>query len=157
VVHGSQATVDHVGWPYRPQGLTSAQMNLPFCIATLLAEGDVFVDQFSDAVVTDPRRMALAAKVEVVHDPAITARGAKLRHMVRVEIHFTDGTSEAETVEAPRGSEQKFASERDVVEKFRKLTRRVRTDADVERIAELVLGCEKLPDIGVLAAALAKP
>src|SRR5262247_729228 len=53
-VHGSQATVDHVGWPYKPQGLTSAQMNLPFCVATLLAEGDVFVDQFSDAAVTDP-------------------------------------------------------------------------------------------------------
>jgi 2-methylcitrate dehydratase PrpD len=157
VVHGSQATVDHVGWPYRPQGLTSAQMNLPFCVATLLAAGDVFVDQFSDAVVADPRRMALAAKVEVVHDPAITARGAKLRHMVRVEVHFTDGTSQAETVEAPRGSEQKFASEHDVVEKFRKLVRRVRTDAEAERIAELVLGAEKLPDIGVLAAALAGP
>jgi 2-methylcitrate dehydratase PrpD len=155
VVHGSQATVDHVGWPYRPQSLTSAQMNLPFSIATLLAEGDVFVDQFSDAVVADPRRMALAAKVEVVHDPAITARGAKLRHMVRVEVHFTDGTCETETVEAPRGSEQKFAGERDVVEKFRKLTRRIRTDADAERIAALALGCEKLADIGVLAAALA--
>src|SRR5450631_3628606 len=155
VVHGSQATVDHVGWPYRPQSLTSAQMNLPFCIATLLAEGDVFVDQFSDAIVADPRRMALAARVEVVHDPAITARGAKLRHMVRVEVHFTDGTSQTETVEAPRGSEQKFASEHDVVEKFRKLTRRVRTEADAQRIAELVLGCEKLPDIGVLVTTLA--
>jgi aconitate decarboxylase len=74
---------------------------------------------------------------------------------VRVEVHFTDGTRETETVEAPRGSEQKFASEHDVVDKFRKLTRRVRSDADVERIAELVLGCEKLPDVGVLAKALA--
>ena len=131
-------------------------MNLPFCIATLLAEGDVFVDQFSEAVVTDPRRMALAAKVEVVHDPAITARGAKLRHMVRVEVHFTDGTRETETVEAPRGSEQKFASEADVVEKFRKLARRACSDAEAERIGELVLGCDKLPDIGVLVSGLAK-
>jgi aconitate decarboxylase len=156
VVHGSQATVDHVGWPYKPQGLTSAQMNLPFCIATLLAEGDVFVDQFSEAVVTDPRRMALAAKVEVLHDPAITARGAKLRHMVRVEMHFTDGTRQDETVEAPRGSEQKFASETDVVEKFRKLARRACSDAEAERIGELVLECDKLTDIGVLVSALAK-
>jgi aconitate decarboxylase len=154
VVHGSQATVDHVGWPYRPQSLTSAQMNLPFCVATLLAEGDVFVDQFSDAVVADPRRMALAAKVETVHDPAITALGAKLRHKVRVEVYFTDGTRETEIVEAPRGSEQKFASEHDVVDKFRKLTRRVRSEAEVQRIAELVLRCEKLPDVGVLATAL---
>src|SRR5262249_31294294 len=87
-VHASQATVDHVGWPYQPQGRTSAQMILPFCVATLLAEGDVFVDQFSESVVTDPRRMALAAQVEVVHDPAITARGARYRHMVRVDMQF---------------------------------------------------------------------
>jgi 2-methylcitrate dehydratase PrpD len=154
-VHGSQATVDHVGWPYKPQGLTSAQMNLPFCVATLLTEGDVFVDQFSPAAVTDPRRMALAAKVEVVHDPAITARGAKLRHMVRVEIEFADGSLASETVEAPRGSEQKFAGEADVVEKFRKLARRAVSDRQAERIVELVLGCEKLADVGVLVSALA--
>jgi aconitate decarboxylase len=154
VVHGSRATVDHVGWPYRPQGLTSAQMNLPFCIATLLAEGDVFVDQFSEADVTDARRMALAKKVEVVHDPAITARGARLRHMVRVEIELRDDTRLAETVEAPRGSEQKFASEADVVEKFRKLARNSVSDAAAQRIGELVLGCDRLDDIGALTAAL---
>jgi aconitate decarboxylase len=154
-VHGSQATVDHVGWPYKPQGLTSAQMNLPFCVATLLAEGDVFVDQFSEAVVTDPRRMALAAKVEVVHDPAITARGAKLRHMVRVDVEFTDGSVMSETVKAPRGSEQKFASEADVVEKFRKLARRTVGDMQAERIVDLMLGFDKLADVGVLVSALA--
>jgi aconitate decarboxylase len=154
-VHGSQATVDHVGWPYKPQGLTSAQMNLPFCAATLLAEGDVFVDQFTEAAVTDPRRMALAGKVEVVHDPAVTARGAKLRHMVRVDVEFTDGSLETETVEAPRGSERKFASEADVVEKFRKLARHTVSDAQAERIVDLVLGCDGLADVGVLVSALA--
>ena len=156
IVQGSQATADHVGWPYRPQGLTSAQMNLPFCVATLLIEGDVFVDQFSEGATNDPRRMALAEKVVVRHDPAITARGAKFRHMVRVEVHLSDGTRYEETVEAPRGSEQKFASESDVVAKFVKLTRRVLDEAIVERICESVLGCEKLADIGVLVDVLAQ-
>ena len=55
VVHGSQVTVDHVGWPYRPEGLTSAQLNLPFAVATLLLEGDVFVDQFGPDAVADAR------------------------------------------------------------------------------------------------------
>jgi aconitate decarboxylase len=154
LVHGSQATVDHVGWPYRPQGLTSAQMNLPFCIATLILEGDAFVEQFSEAAVTDPRRMALAEKVEVQHDPAITARGAKFRHMVRVDVHFANGTRETETVEAPRGSEQKFASEADVADKFRKLARSVMTEAHVDRIGEMVLRCDKLVDVGAVIAAL---
>src|SRR5215216_4000015 len=157
VVHGSQATVDHVGWPYRPQSLTAAQMNLPFCIATLLVEGDVFVEQFSDAVVADPRRMGMAGKVEVRHDPAITARGAKLRHMVRIEVHLADGTRHDETVEAPRGSERRFASEADVVAKFAKLSRHRLSDRDADRIRDLVLGCDKLADIGELVRALARP
>ena len=55
VVHGSQVTVDHVGWPYRPEGLTSAQLNLPFCVATLLIEGDVFVEQLGRRRSTTPR------------------------------------------------------------------------------------------------------
>ena len=154
VVHGSHATVEHVGWPYRPQGLTSAQMNLPFCVGTLLTEGDAFVDQFSDAVVADPKRMAIATKVEVVHDPAITALGAKFRHKVHVEVHLSDGTTHKETVEAPRGSEQKFASESDVVEKFSKLARGMIGVTAASRLAELTLGCDKLADIGSLVTAL---
>src|SRR5271169_4534320 len=84
VVHGSQVTVDHVGWPYKPEGLTAAQLNLPFCVATLLLEGDVFVDEFTPGCVDDDARIKLSRKVEVVHDPAITALGAAQRHKVRV-------------------------------------------------------------------------
>jgi aconitate decarboxylase len=156
IVRGSKATVDHVGWPYRPQSLTSAQMNLPFCVATLLCEGDVFVDQFSEDIVADPRRVDLAQKVKVVHDPAITARGAKFRHLVGVEVVLGDGTRLTETVEAPRGSEQKFASESDVVDKFRKLTRGLMTEAQAGRIVELVLGADMLQDVGVLVTALSR-
>jgi len=95
VVHGSQVTVDHVGWPYRPEGLTSAQLNLPFCVATLLLEGDVFVDQFKPEAVDDRARIELSRKVEVVHDPAITAQGSAFRHKVRVDVHFRDETVES--------------------------------------------------------------
>src|SRR5262249_16384786 len=76
VVHGGQVTASHVGWPYRPEGLTSAQLNMPFCVATLLLEGDVFVDQFKPESVHDQKRIALSRKVEVVEDPAITAQGS---------------------------------------------------------------------------------
>src|SRR5205814_7895291 len=68
VVHGSQVTADHVGWKYEPSGMTAAQLNLPFCVATLLLEGDCFVDQFTPGVETDARRMALAERVDVLAD-----------------------------------------------------------------------------------------
>src|SRR6266581_627462 len=73
VVRGSHTTAEHVGWRYVPESLTSAQLNLPYCVATLLLEGDCFVDQFTEDKVADPARMALAERVRVEHDPAITA------------------------------------------------------------------------------------
>jgi len=155
VVHGSQATVDHVGWPYRPEGLTSAQLNLPFCAATLLLEGDAFVDQFTEATVADPRRMALARRIAVVHDPAITARGGKFRHMVRVEAHLKDGTRLDETVEAARGSEDRFATEGDVVDKFCKLSARTLSAATVDRLIDMILELETIPDAAILPRTLA--
>ncbi len=146
VVYGSQVTADHVGWPYKPEGLTAAQLNLPFCVATLLIEGDVFVDEFKPDCVDDAARIALSRKVRVLHDPDITALGAAYRHKVRVEVHFRDGTVERETREAPRGSEQSFASAEDIVTKFRKLTRGVMANKQQHALAEAVLEVESLPD-----------
>jgi aconitate decarboxylase len=150
VVHGSQVTVDHVGWPYQPQGLTSAQLNLPFCVATLLLEGDVFVDEFTPDCIDDDARIKLSRKVKVVHDPAITALGAAYRHKVRVDIHFRDGSLESETREAPRGSEQSFASAADIIEKFRKLTRGVMAAKQQEALIDATMRIEELPDARVL-------
>jgi aconitate decarboxylase len=154
-VHGSQVTVEHVGWSYEPQGLTSAQLNLPFCIATLLLEGDVFVDQFSDDVVDNKDRIALSRKVSVLHDPAITERGSNYRHMVRVEVNLKNGKHLERTVEAPRGSEQSFASEADIVEKFKKLATHTVSADKADRIVNLVLGAEKLKQAEEIAEGLA--
>jgi len=154
VVHGSQVTVEHVGWPYKPQGLVSAQLNLPFCVATLLLEGDVFVDQFTDEVIDDKRRIELSKKVSVVHDPAITARGANYRHMVRVEVHLKNGVSLEQTVEAARGSEISFASEAEIVQKFKKLATHVVSDTRADEVVNVVLGAEKLARAEQIAQAL---
>ncbi|MCB1548988.1 MAG: MmgE/PrpD family protein [Hyphomicrobiaceae bacterium] len=155
VVFGSQVTVDHVGWPYRPEGLTSAQLNLPYCVATLLLEDDVFVDQFGEGCVTDEARIALSRKVEVRHDPGITALGSRFRHKVHVEVHLADGSIHRETREAPRGSEADFASEADIVRKFESLTRDALPESQRQQLVETVLGLDKLEDASRLARLLA--
>jgi aconitate decarboxylase len=153
-VYGSQVTVDHVGWPYKPEGLTAAQLNLPFCVATLLLEDDVFVDEFTPDCVTDQKRIALSRKVRVVEDPDITAAGAAFRHKVRVEVRLRDGAVERETREAPRGSEQSFASADDIVAKFRKLTRGAINKEQQDALIGAVLGLEQLADSRELIALL---
>ena len=156
IVRGSQVTMDHVGWKYAPQGLTSAQLNLPYCVATWLIEGDCFVDQFTEDKVADPERMALAEIVEVQHDEEITRQGSKQRHKVHVEVRLKDGTKMNRTVEAGRGNEKNFASETDVVEKFEKLATHVLPRPQVEKIRDFMLGLDKVQDATQLAKLLVK-
>ena len=159
VVHGSGVTVDHVGWKYQPdgmtKGMTAAQLNLPFCVATLLLERDCFVNQFTDAAILDPRRLALAGRVSVLEDPAITARGAKHRHTVRVEVNLKSGTRLSRGADTPRGGDENFASPTEIVAKFDKLAGHALPPKRVGELRDAVLGLEKLPDAARVAALMA--
>lgn len=155
IVYSSEITVHHVGWKYVPQGLTSAQLNLSYCVATLLIDGEVFVDQFTEDKLTDPERLALADKVEMRHDPAITARGPKFRQMVRVEIYLKDGTKLERTLETSR-RKKSFASDAEVVEKFEKLAMHVLPKAQVGQLRDSVIDLEKLSDAAQIAHLLEK-
>jgi 2-methylcitrate dehydratase PrpD len=154
VVHGSQVTKDHVFWKYEPSGMTNMQFCMPYIVATLLLEGDFFVDQCTEDKMADPQRIAHSRKVEFIAEPEITKMG--LRYYVRVEIFLKDGTRMEETVEAQRGSETKFASEAEVVEKFEKLVKHVFPARQVAEIRDTVLGLDKLDDAAKLAKLLLK-
>ena len=156
VVHGSQVTADHVGWKYEPNGLTAAQLNLPFCVATYLLEGDCGVEQFTDAAVADPKRMALAEKIEVRPDPAITAKGAPYRHAVRVEVQLRGGARLECAKETPRGSERNFAAPAAIIAKFEKLAAHGLPPARAAELRDAVLGLEKLRDAGRIADLMAR-
>ena len=151
VVHGSQVTVDHVGWPYKPEGLTAAQLNLPFCVATLLLEGDVFVDSSRrTASTTRPHRAVAQGQGGARSGDHRARRGASATRCASTCI-FATARSRRETREAPRGSEQSFASADDIVDKFRKLTRGVMADKQQDALIEAVLTLESLPDSKRLA------
>ena len=154
VVHGSQVTVEHVGWKYVPQGFTAAQLNLSYCVATLLLDGEVFVDQFTEAKLADGPRLALAAKVSVLHDPAITALGPKFRQKVRVVIFLRDGTRLERSRDASRAKE-KFASEAAVVKKFETLAAHALPAGQVGELRDAMLELDKLADTSRLARLLA--
>ncbi|MBV8652053.1 MAG: MmgE/PrpD family protein [Alphaproteobacteria bacterium] len=154
-IRGSRVTVDHVGWPYVPQGMTSAQLNLPYCVATLLLDGDVFVDQFTEDKIADPDRMRIAGLVEVTENPEITARGSTFRHMVEVAVELKDGTRLEETIVAPRGGEASFASAGDVIAKFKKLASRRIKVAQVDQIVDAVMHAERMTSAAALVRLLA--
>jgi 2-methylcitrate dehydratase PrpD len=75
--------------------------------------------------------------------------------MVRVAVHLKNGAKLEQTVEAPRGSETSFASEADIVQKFKKLAMPMIGDAKADELINLVLGAEKLARAEQIAQTLA--
>ena len=69
---GMSKVVDvQCGFDYVPSSALNAQMSLRYCLAAALADGQVLPAQFSDEKMHDPALGMLAAKLELVDDPAL--------------------------------------------------------------------------------------
>jgi aconitate decarboxylase len=152
VIHASTHTVDHVAWPYVPDTLTTAQMNLSYAVACAFLDGRVGADQFQDERLSDPTVLALAAKVRAIADPAIDARGLKFSHAIEMEVTTTDGRTEREAVDHGRGSEHWPLSDGELADKFRDQAGRVHAEERVVELIDTVQSLESLDDVRDLVA-----
>jgi 2-methylcitrate dehydratase PrpD len=151
VVHTTTSTRDHVGWPYVPDTVTSAQMNLPYTVAALLVDGGLTVESFAEHRLRDPSIQALAERVRVEVDPAFDDLGRDGRHTVRVVVRLTDGRRFQETCSKARGTADAPLTEQDLEAKFLDLARRVVGRSRAERIIDVVRHCEEMPAVAPLA------
>lgn len=151
----SSATAAHVGWPYRPDTVTTAQMNLPYITAVVITDGEAFVDQFSPERISDPQLVELADRVRVTADPQIDAGGPAHRHESRIRIHLRDGRVLTGQRRSARGSADFPLTRDEVHEKFRTLAA---TALPADRVIELEALLGRVPELDStkdLSAALA--
>jgi len=134
----SRKAVSNVGWKYVPAGVVAAQMNAYYTSAVKLLDGDVFIDQFAESRLGDPRVMALIERIRIAHDPAFDAGGAGTRHAVRVEAELNDGKTWTENVDQRRGSSRYPLTRADIERKFRGLAKVVLSPDSAEKIIERV-------------------
>lgn len=148
----STATKEHVGWHYTPGSVTTAQMNLPYIVAVVLADGDAFVRQFDPHRITDPVLVAFTERVSVEADPAIDALGDAGRHHTRLELELADGRLLRDERAFARGSRLSPLARADVEEKFTKLVQDVVPREQAEELVELLLSLEQLHDLTRLSS-----
>ena len=149
-VHVSTATMRHVGWPYVPDSVTTAQMNLPYVAAVVLRDGEAFVDQFSEERIRDPELVELSSRVTVHADPVIDAAGDGARHRTRLEVTLQDGRVLRAERDHARGSARQPIERAEVEEKYRKLAEKALAPDRVMGLAALVDRLDTLDDLGVL-------
>lgn len=153
-VYMSRKAVSNVGWKYVPAGVVAAQMNAFYTSAVKLLDGDVFIEQFAESRLGDPRVMKLIERIHIAHDPSFDAGGAGTRHAVRVEAELNNGEVLTENVDQRRGSSRYPLTRADIERKFRGLAKVVLSPESVEKVLAWVDRLDTQNDMESLAVLL---
>jgi len=151
VVKTTRTSIDHVGWPYKPESVTSAQMNLSYCLAAALIDGDFFIDQVSEEAIRRPDILELTRRIEVVEDPELEGLDDRHRYAVKLELHLRKGQCLKEKVLQAKGSEENPLSESEIISKFRLLASSVLKESQIDRLLDTIYRLEQVEDAGILA------
>jgi 2-methylcitrate dehydratase PrpD len=152
----SPMTYTHCAWEYKAQGVTAAQMNLYFNMASIAFDGVLFTEQYAEAKLTDPNLLAFMQKVNAYIDPDIERMGVAYRHASRVKVTTTKGEVYSQEILDRRGSPENPLSKSDIQFKFRNVVSGILGEAQINEMIELVDQMENLTDLGPLIALLSR-
>ncbi len=153
-IRSTTVTYHHTSWEYNPQGVTAAQMNMQYVVAITALEGDIFINQFTEEKVKDPKIVEYSRKVEVIPDPELDKLGPEFRHAIIAEIRTKDGRTFRERVDTAKGSNKIPMTTEEVIRKYRTLAGRVLDPKRVDELYDLVLNLEDVSDVKKLASLL---
>jgi 2-methylcitrate dehydratase PrpD len=148
-----QTNVQVVGGRYEPSrdSPVHAQFNACYCFAAALAHGSVWLHTFQRPQIQDPYVADLAARARVVVDSRIDPSAMS---PTRVIVRMQDGSIVERFLEFMKGSPEDPMSDAEARDKFSAcLKSGLNADLDTtDRLAEAVLGLEKLDDVKSLIA-----
>jgi 2-methylcitrate dehydratase PrpD len=137
----------------RPATLADAQFSMPFVAAVALLDGEVTPAQFAEDRFSDSAVLALADRIDCVHDPELDkAYPAHWPSWVRVETRSGDILEGR--VEDPKGDPANPLDDQELLAKFRTLTVPTYSAERQDEIVRSVDGLGETADFDDLVAAL---
>ena len=150
-----EAAYQHGGWKAeRPLEVIGAQMNVAYAVTVALLDGDVLVDQFTQARINSDDVWALIDRTVTHHEKAYDHLPADEQLTTQVRLTFKDGSTRAAKVVHPRGTGDRNLTNADIRDKYAKLTRRAVSADRQAAIEKAVLSIDTLDDIAELTALL---
>mgnify|MGYP001582572748 CR=1 FL=1 len=134
-----------------PRNTLGAKFSVPFAVATRLVRGSSAVENFTWEAVRDERVQALAKRVFVTEDKAMTAKLPQFRP-ARVDLRLRDGRTLTAAVEANRGDDQDPYSRDELTGKYFSLTGRVWTHEKADDVRKKILDLAALKDVSTIIA-----
>jgi len=140
-----------------------AKYSMPHCIAAALVDQQVTLDTFTsqkmeDRGIVETRKKVHLSFPDVPIWPGLADVGPDTKFVGNpVTIRTTDGRSYSARVDIPRGDPALPLTDDELLTKYRECARSQLRPDDIERSVGLVLGLEKVADIGTLMAILRSP
>jgi aconitate decarboxylase len=147
----SHMTFVHTAWPYKPAGVTAAQMNLFYGLAVIALHRDASVRQYDQSRLADPAILSFIQRVSAFEDKDLEAMGAPFRHAARLELKTRDGRTFRHERLARRGSPEDAVGQAEIVRKFNDNVRAVLSPDSAAHLRESVMRLDTLEDTTVLS------
>lgn len=129
-----------------PRNTLGAKFSVPFAVATRLVRGSSAVENFTWDALRDERVQALAKRVFVIEDKAMTSRLPQVRP-ARVDLRLRDGRTLTAAVEANRGDDQDPYSREELTAKYFSLTARVWSHETADTVRKKILTLDSVSDL----------
>jgi 2-methylcitrate dehydratase PrpD len=137
----------------QPRNMLAAKFSLPFSLATTIVNGTASIAAFRDDARRDEMTLALAQRIAVREDKALTAMLPGFRP-ARVKITLIDGrVLSAEALTNKGDTEDPYSAE-EIQDKFREVAGSVWRDSHCSAILAAVEDLDRSPDIRALSALL---
>lgn len=102
-----------------PASPIAGRFSIPFALATRILRGHAWIEAFAPKAIADPATGALAARVTVREDPALTAR-LPAERVCRLRLRLADGTTALREVIGTPGDPDRPHPEAALRDKFRR-------------------------------------
>jgi 2-methylcitrate dehydratase PrpD len=153
-IYTTTPTYHHTTWEYKPEGMTAAQMNMQYVVSVTVLEGSIFIDQFTEEKIKDPKIIEYSRKVEVIPDPELDNLGPEFRHTVIAKIKTIDGRTFSEQVHTAKGSNKNPMTSSELINKYQVLAGTVLSQKCVAELRDIVQKLEEVSDVRELAKLL---
>ena len=138
-----------------PRNTLAGKFSIPFAVASTLMNRSSGVESFTWDKIRDPTIQAFADKVEVLEDPALTAKMPDFRPS-RVTVEFTDSTQLSAETMTNRGDTEDPYDDDELDRKYVELTGRVWSDAVSKNIYDHCFRVDQLDNINQLTNQLGR-
>lgn len=154
VIRVTEAAKEKAGWEFEPLDVMSAQANMQYAIGTLLVDGEVTIESYTQEAIKRPEVLdAIDNLIEIVVDDSLEVGDPSYaRYNTVVEITTLEDETYTAEMSIPRGFPQNPMTEEELTEKFRQQAAYVLEPDAIDDCLNFVLTLEEQEDMSELFA-----